>query len=454
MLRSTLAAVLAASLSTALDAQAVWSQLYPPVQPPARSSALMACFEATGATIVACGEDNSVRNDVWRLQGNGWTQLPTAPFALTDSAIVYDSVRQRLVVFGGRSAAGTLTNATWEWDGASWIQVLVATPPSPRRAHAMAFDRARGVTVLYGGTVALVPATAMDTWEYDGTVWTQRAAVSPFGPRTSANLAFDPVRGDVMLFGGLEVLPGGGGQALFNDTWSWNGASWSQRTPTSPPTYRIDPALATDLDRRRVVLHGGLFADSFAWEWDGSEWRIALQASPSEREGGALAYDPAARRLVLFGGRNQYAPFQDTWVYATPLPATVEPFGSGCAGTAGTPQLQHAPYSLPWLGDTFRNVVGAIANGEPGALFVSSVGTTTPVPLDPFGLIGCDLLVPLDVVEFRTAAGGAAEWSVAIPISPSLAATQFRQQAFVFDAGANAFGLAASNAITATLGVR
>jgi hypothetical protein len=67
---------------------------------------------------------------------------------------------------------------------------------------------------------------------------------------------------------------------------------------------------------------------------------------------------------------------------------------------------------------------------------------------------GCDLLVPLDLLEFRPAIAGKAEWALTIPNTPALAAAMFRQQAFVFDVNANPLGFAASNAVTVTLGVR
>src|SRR5262245_10696323 len=59
------------------------------------------------------------------------------------------------------------------------------------------------------------------------------------------------------------------------------------------------------------------------------------------------------------------------------------------------------------------------------------------------GMPGCDLLVPLDLLEFGPAVAGKAEWALAIPNTPALAAAVFRQQAFVFDVNANPLGFAA-----------
>src|SRR5262249_17570221 len=56
-------------------------------------------------------------------------------------AIVYDSARQRPVLFGGSTGSGDLGD-TWEWDGPTWTQ-RATTGPSPRHGHAMAYDSAR-----------------------------------------------------------------------------------------------------------------------------------------------------------------------------------------------------------------------------------------------------------------------------------------------------------------------
>jgi hypothetical protein len=67
---------------------------------------------------------------------------------------------------------------------------------------------------------------------------------------------------------------------------------------------------------------------------------------------------------------------------------------------------------------------------------------------------GCNLLLPLDVVEFRPAVAGVAEWSFAIPNSASFVGLPIYQQAFPLDAAANPLGLVASNGLAMTLGLR
>ena len=94
--------------------------------------------------------------------------------------MAYDSARHVTVLFGGALNAG-FYNDTWQYDGTDWTQVITAHAPSARRGTALAFDSARGVTVLFGGQGDI---TLNDTWEFNGTVSAppmQVTAISAFG---------------------------------------------------------------------------------------------------------------------------------------------------------------------------------------------------------------------------------------------------------------------------------
>lgn len=442
-----------------LAAQASWTQLYPSQNPPLRAGSMFGSHEASGQCLSVFGRDalsGSFTTQIWRLQGSTWSTLTgAAPPPRIQGALAYDSLHQRLVLFGGVDAAQQGLDDTWLWNGTSWSSAVVAVRPPARTTAAMAFDRDRGVVVLLGGESIATPGTYFaDVWQWNGSAW-QQSPVSLPSARARAMLAYDPVGGGLLLHGGLG--PGGQSGTLLNDTMTFTGALWIVRQPATPPPWRMFGCMVTDPLRQRVVLLGG-GVDPFPWEWNGSEWNPMVQPSPALRSYAGIAYDAVQRRVVLHGGLaigpfGSYA-LNDTWSFATPLPADVAPFGVGCAGTAGTPALAAKPFALPWLGDTMRNVVQTVPAASLGAFFVSSFGSTPPLSLAAFGMPGCDLLVPVDVAEFRVATAGSAEWELAIPNTPSLAAAQFRQQAFVIDAPANALGLVASNGVTVTLGVR
>jgi hypothetical protein len=79
-----------------------------------------------------------------------------------------------------------------------WVRVAT-DGPAPRDHAAMCYDSDRHVMVLFGGsTTPNSPLSASgffgDTWEFDGTNWTQRLPVNSPGPRTFANLTYDSWR--------------------------------------------------------------------------------------------------------------------------------------------------------------------------------------------------------------------------------------------------------------------
>jgi hypothetical protein len=79
--------------------------------------------------------------------------------------MAYDSDRHVVVLFGGQIGfnfgQGVLGD-TWEYDGGSWTQVPI-TGPAPRTFVKMVYDSARQRMVLFGGYNGTT--TVNDTWE-------------------------------------------------------------------------------------------------------------------------------------------------------------------------------------------------------------------------------------------------------------------------------------------------
>jgi len=103
--------------------------------------------------------------------------------------MAFDEDRNVVVLFGGFDVE--YDDETWEWDGTAgtWTQRITTVQPSPRAGHSMAYDGARGVTVLYGGG-------AGDTWEWNGLAgtWTLAtpSAPQPAGPSPAQEPLPDP----------------------------------------------------------------------------------------------------------------------------------------------------------------------------------------------------------------------------------------------------------------------
>jgi hypothetical protein len=145
-----------------------------------------------------------------------------------------------------------------------------------------------------------------------------------------------------------------------------------------------------------------------------------------------------------------------TWDVVPTAPASYRAFGTGCAGSAGTPRLAACAGSLPIVGRTFcaelTNLPTALS--DPAFMLLGVTRPPTPVPLASIGMPGCTLDIDPLVAEALTKVGGIARWSVAIPNDPALLAAEFFDQGVVFDRNppANALGVIMSNAAQGTVG--
>ena len=55
-------------------------------------------------------------NEIWGYNGSDWSQLtpPNSPPERTDSQIIYDSVLNRTIIYGGKNQLNTTFNDMWE----------------------------------------------------------------------------------------------------------------------------------------------------------------------------------------------------------------------------------------------------------------------------------------------------------------------------------------------------
>ena len=118
--------------------------------------------------------------DLRALTGDQWRLLGRLDgMAVAEPGFAYDPGRNRFVAFGGSAGGGQAAGDTWEFDGNAWEKRSVSGPPA-RQAHAMVHDSKRGRIVLFGGmgsAEAGRPGPSLgDTWEYDGNRWTRMDA--------------------------------------------------------------------------------------------------------------------------------------------------------------------------------------------------------------------------------------------------------------------------------------
>lgn len=240
---------------------------------------------------------------------SGWNPRFTAPGdppARSRHAIAYDSARGVAVLFGGQSGANL--GDTWEWSPADGWQQR-GGGPSPRQGHGLAFDDDRNRTVLFGGFDSTYSG---QTWEWDGAAWTQSPAVGP-SPRRDAPLAFDSARDRVVLFGGFNG-------ANLDDTWAFDGSSWSlQNTPSPRPSARRGHAMTFDSTRNVVLLFGGTNGSQVLgdlWQWNGTQWSLLAPGGGPNSPAAAFAtlvFDDRRGVAILYGGSTSSGLSAQTW---------------------------------------------------------------------------------------------------------------------------------------------
>ena len=286
-----------------------------------------------------------------------WEQVSTAqyPKARYIHGMAYDSARGVSVLFGGDGTGRERLNDTWEYNGYGWTQVQPAQSPSGRVniQGGMVYDAYRNRTVLFGGLSA--SGYMDDTWEYDGVSWMKRWQPIFPPPRNSHAMVYDPLRHVIVLFGGFSGNPA---NTYLNDTWEYDGNTWREvNTPQSPPA-RNHHAMVYDSQRQVVVLFGGRSdADpqlDDTWEYNGITWtQVNPAQTPGGRESAGMAYDAQRHVTVLFGGTaNGSDPLDDTWEY------------DGSSWTpASTVFHPSARFGFPMLFDSDRHKVVLFGGG-------------------------------------------------------------------------------------------
>jgi N-acetylneuraminic acid mutarotase len=314
-----------------------WTDLNPSSAPSAREFPCIAFNSCNGNIFLFGGSQNgSSFSDTWVFDtsSNTWTQLtPTSsPSARYGSSMVFDPSSGQIILFGG-SYNGSNLDDTWSFDitANTWTELTPASPPSARYGSSMVVDASSGQIILFGGNGS--SGLLNDTWAFDtrdnANTWTNlNPSVSP-SARYSASAAFDPANGQIILFGG------NGSSGLLNDTWTFNARdnanTWTNLNPSSSPSPLYGASMAFDPLNGQITLFGGsgnsgLVNQTWAFSAndDANTWtELTLSNPPSARYGAAMEFDPSSGQIILFGGSGNEGNLDDTWAYGIPSNAVL-----------------------------------------------------------------------------------------------------------------------------------
>jgi hypothetical protein len=334
--------------------EGVWTRASSAQNPPGVWHAAMAPDPDRGEVLLFGGilaEPQGRSSQAWSWNGTtgAWTNRTPAPLpsswppALSDHRMVWDPVRQRILMFGGTNGDGTATADLWEWNGATgtWTNLtpvpLPTAWPAPREGPGVTYDVARGrLIVVSGYTPNDAPGVPDDVWEWnsaDGT-WTNRTP-DPRPPgwiegRQYPSLAVDPSSGRPLLLGGFS-----GGGSLQDEMWEWDAttATWMDLTPVPRPVSwppggawatiagGICPGTLVAVGSDLLTLDTSNMDVVQVWRWDGGA-RMWTDLAPSPRPAAwppagqtpSAAPDPSTGRILFFGGQPRGGvPNNETW---------------------------------------------------------------------------------------------------------------------------------------------
>ena len=254
-------------------------------------------------------QDRSHLNDTWTWDGLDWSQANSSesPSWRWSAAYVYDESANHIVLFGGQADdAGNakLLADTWSWDGHWTLRHPKLSPPA-REGAAAASDPIRGNVVLFGGEADASGLQLLaDTWTWDGRTWHLMATKEAPPAETfdrSQLAAFDPKSGKVILVSQTDTK-----NQTIVDTWGWDGQIWTklgsaEHLPAPPGgafKFPFHVFLYTDSQQGRVVMLGA----DVPLVWNGSKWSSQGVSGTLLFGGGDFAYDAQAATVVSFGG--------------------------------------------------------------------------------------------------------------------------------------------------------
>lgn len=233
--------------------------------------------------------------ETWQLSLAGvptWSPLalPTSPPARSHAAIVYDSIRQRVALFGGRSPDGVPLRDTWYLplaEGATWVLADSSDVlPRERWAAAAAFDPEHDRMVVLNGTYdPCGPQEGIVVWDN----WEMRSLDAVPEPLTLASVERHPQSVALEWHGSASgrftgsiarrteaspwrrlaaVIQSADGSVRFADTSVSPGVRYAYRitwsegavASTTEPVWTEVPALHLALERIQNPSHAGIRA--------------------------------------------------------------------------------------------------------------------------------------------------------------------------------------------------
>ncbi len=263
-----------------------WTQLAPSGPLPNTRHNHAAIYDPVGDRMIIFGGGRYHEgpwNDTWALSLGGnpqWTQLaPTGVLPAPRAGVnaIYDPLRDRMLIFGGGAAVAY--NDVWALSLAGtpeWTELMPSgTPPSPRGAPVV-YDPVRDRMLLFGGCYS---GCYNDVWALSLSGTPQWTELTPSGtppvPRGAFTTIYDAAGDRMVVFGGnrIDHAPYLGN----NEVWALtlgDSPQWTQLAPSGTlPIGRYSHSAIYDQLRGRMIVTLG---DSYYGNYLNDAWALSF----------------------------------------------------------------------------------------------------------------------------------------------------------------------------------
>ncbi len=218
------------------------------VTPGARAAAALAYDAAGGFDLLfggygATGALSSGNlTDTWEYEDGNWSEVTGAGAPPLEGAMAYDAALSEVVYYGGVTELGGCSSATYAFENGTWTRILAsdASTPGALAMTSMTYDAALGGMLLFGGAcgvgiagIALTLDLSSATYVLGATGWSEVTTAGAPPASYGADIAFGPVVGGALLFGGesAAVSLGTTSTHLLGATYLFANASWGVVRP-------------------------------------------------------------------------------------------------------------------------------------------------------------------------------------------------------------------------------
>jgi galactose oxidase-like protein len=310
----------------------VWQMLSGPIDPPQAAGHQLIHDPLRHRMVMIIGSDV---HEMWTLSLAGqptWRRVPIEgtefPALRNEASAVYDSLRDRIVMYGGRAFSSIAAlGDVWSLslgEHPAWSQIVPeGDAPAPRGDHVAVFDLRRDRMIVFGGSEQ--PGYEgeqyfSDAWELDFSPSPRWAPIvtqqwSKPLPRHGATAVYDPWNDRMLVYGGFgRWIDFGGNEhySTWDDTWALllsGMPAWRQiGTIGLPPGRSEAVAIVDPVGRQMIMSGGGVYDDTWALSLDPRTlptWTpVPTTGEHPVAADHAAIYAPERGTMIQFGGER------------------------------------------------------------------------------------------------------------------------------------------------------